>query len=235
MGETITIAAQDGHELAAYRAVPANVETNGARGGVVVVQEIFGVNIHIRDVCDRLAAAGFVALAPALFDRLERGVELDYDQAGIARGRGLVEDLGFDNAIRDVWAAAKVVHPEGRAGVVGFCWGGSVAWLANCRLCLTAASCFYGRHIVNFLHETPRRPAILHFGDKDPSIPLSDVDKIRSAFPELPVHLYPGAGHGFNCDRRADFHPDSAELAWGRTLDLFREVMHWNHPENPVT
>jgi len=216
MGKTITIAAEDGHRCDAYLA-----EAQGEmRGAVVVVQEIFGVNVHIRDVCDRFAAEGFSAIAPAVFERIERGVEYDYDEAGIEAGRDLIGKLGMDGPLKDIAAAAKAVRPGAKAGVVGFCWGGSVAWLAACRLDMGAAVGYYGRLIVDNLGEIPMCPTMLHFGDKDPMIPAEDVAAIRAAFPEIPVYAYP-AGHGFNCDRRADFDANSAAMAWQRTISFF--------------
>jgi carboxymethylenebutenolidase len=222
MGESIRLRAEDGHEFQAYRA-----DTPPPRkGGVVVVQEVFGVNPHIREVCDRFAELGYAAIAPALFDRIQPGVELDYDETGVAEGRGLVGELGWDAPMRDIWAAAKALRADGKVGVVGYCWGGSVAWLAACRLDVGCVSAYYGRHIVEFLDEKPRCPVILHFGAEDALIPLEDVRKVRMAYPDIPLYLYEGAGHGFNCDRRADFRPDTAATALQRTLALFATHLH---------
>lgn len=221
MGESVQLQAADGHRLTAYRAVPEEPE----KGGVVVVQEIFGVNAHIRDVCERFAALGYRAMAPALFDRLRPGVELDYDEAGITEGRELVTKLGWDKPMLDIRAAATSIRPDGKVAVVGYCWGGSVTWLAGCRLDVACAVPYYGRHIVELLNEMPRCPMILHFGAEDALIPLENVETIRAAFPDLPIHLYAGAGHGFNCDRRTDFRPEAARLALARTLELFGRVM----------
>jgi len=219
MGETIRLTASDGHPFDAYRA-----GTRGARkGGVVVVQEIFGVNAHIRDVCDRFAADGYEAIAPALFDRVRPGVELGYDEAGIEEGRELATAVGWDGPMLDIWAAATAIQPDGRVGVVGYCWGGTWAWLAGCRLGVGCVAAYYGRLIVDFLAERPRCPMIMHFGAEDATIPLDTVDKIRAACPEVPIHVYEGAGHGFNCDHRAAHHPAAATLALQRTLALFAE------------
>lgn len=217
MGEIIRVSASDGHALDAYKAEPQQEP----KGGVVVVQEIFGVNGHIRDVCDRFAAEGYVAVAPALFDRVHPHVELDYDEAGIAEGRELATAVGWDDPVADIRAAAEALRPDGRVGVVGYCWGGSWAWMAACRLHIAAAACYYGRHIVEHLDERPRCPVILHFGADDPTIPADVVARIRAAVPELPVHVYAGAGHGFNCDRRKDYRPDASRMALERTLALF--------------
>lgn len=188
-----------------------------ARSGVVLVQEIFGVNAHIRDVAARLAAAGHEVLAPSVCDPVEAGVELDYDEAGIARGRELVAALGFDLAVHIVEATAGALRGSGRdVAAMGFCWGGTVALLAAMRLALPAVS-YYGGRSVPFLDEPLRAPALLHFGERDPIIPPADVDLHREKLPSARLHVYP-AGHGFNCDRRADFDPQSTLLAWSRSL-----------------
>lgn len=219
MGETIRLEAGDGHAFSGYRAGAQGVR----KGGVVVVQEVFGINRHIRSVCDRFAAAGYEALAPALFDRLRPGVELDYDEAGITEGRALVSELGWDNPLSDIAAAAKALDPNGAVGVVGYCWGGSVSFLAACQPGVACVSAYYGRHIVEFLGETPRCPLILHFGAEDPLIPLENVERVRVALPDVPVYLYRDAGHGFNCDQRADYRPEAARVALERTLSLFAQ------------
>ena len=199
--------------------------TGPSRGAVIVVQEIFGVNAHISDIVGRLADAGFVALAPALMDRVEPSVELDYDDAGVARGRDLVARLGFDRAVDLVDSAATLLQAEGlRTGAVGFCWGGSVALLANTRLGLPAVS-YYGGRSVPFLGEPLRAPMLFHFGARDPIIPPADVQAHRDAYPQARAYVYEDAGHGFNCDRRADFHAASAAQAWTRTVDFFEDAL----------
>lgn len=217
MGEWIRLRAADGHAFAAWRADPAGIR----RGGVVVVQEIFGVNAHIRDVCDRFAEKGYAAIAPALFDRLQGGVDLGYDEAGVVAGRELVGRLGWDAPMGDILAAAEALRADAKVGVVGYCWGGSVTWLAGCRLDVACIAAYYGRHIVEFPDEHPRCPAILHFGAEDPLIPPENVAKVREANPDVPLFVYRGAGHGFNCDRRADYRPDVATAALEHTLALF--------------
>lgn len=217
MGGQIRLRAGDGVEFSAYRADPAGAR----RGAVVVIQEVFGVNVHIRDVCDRFAERGYAAIAPALFDRVRPGVELGYDEAGVTEGRALVTELGWDAPVGDVWAAAKALRADGQVGVVGYCWGGTIAWLAGCQLDVACIAAYYGRQIVDFLGEKPRCPAILHFGAEDPLIPAENIDKVAAAYPEVPLYRYAGAGHGFNCDRRPDFRPDAAATALQRTLDLF--------------
>lgn len=193
-----------------------------AAGRLVVVQEIFGVNAHMRAVVERFAAHGFSALAPALFDPVQTEVELGYDDAGFARGRELATELGFDRAVSIVGAAAKRLRAGGsRVGVVGYCWGGSVAYLANTRLGLPAVS-YYGARTVPFLGEALRAPMLFHFGADDASTPAADIDAHRKAQPDAELHVYPGAGHAF--DRGVDprhFHAESATLALRRTLDFF--------------
>jgi carboxymethylenebutenolidase len=193
-----------------------------AKGGIVVIQEIFGVNSHIRAVADRFAEAGFVAMAPALFDVLRPQAELGYDDAGVASGRELAAGVGFDSAIQIVAAAARWLHEAGhRVGAVGFCWGGTVAMLANTRLGLSSVA-YYGGRSVPFLTEAARAPMLFHFGERDPLIPPQDVEKHRLHHPEAIVHVYP-AGHGFNCDARRDYDPESAALAWRRSIDFLKE------------
>lgn len=221
MGDWIELTASDGHVLAAYRAAADGTP----RGGLVVIQEVFGVNGHIRAVCDGFAARGYDVIAPALFDRISRGVELGYDDDGIARGRELVGQLGWERPLIDIWAAALHLHPQGRVGVVGYCWGGTVTWLAACRLEIACAAAYYGRQIVDFPGEDPRCPTIAHFGAEDALIPLEAVERVRAANPAIPVHVYAGAGHGFDCDARADFRPEAAATAMERTLALFAETL----------
>jgi carboxymethylenebutenolidase len=218
MGHPVSIETQGGR-IGGWRADPPDP----ARGVVIVVQEIFGVNRHIREVTGRLAQHGFIAVAPAFFDHIDHGIELDYDEPGVARGRELVGQLGFDTVLADVAACERLMNDEGRVGVLGFCWGGTVAYLANTRLGLPAVS-YYGGRSVPFLHERLRAPMEFHFGENDPLIPPEDVAAHRQAHPEASFFIYP-AGHGFNCDQRADYHADSAALAMQRTADFFARVL----------
>lgn len=201
--------------ISAYRADP----DDRPRGGIVVVQEIFGVNAHIRSVVDDYARAGYVAIAPALFDLVENGVELGYDEAGVARGRGLAAEVGFERAVEGVASAAAAITSAGRCGVVGYCWGGTVAFLGATRLGLPAVV-YYGGRSLPFLHETARAALLFHFGERDPIIPPADRERHFALQPQAEFHVYP-AGHGFNCDRRADYDADSARLARERTLAFF--------------
>lgn len=193
------------------------------KGALVVVQEIFGVNSHIRQVCDTFAAHGYVAIAPAFFDHFEHGVELEYDADGAKRGKELVGRLGFERALEDIDAAASVIQEAGKVGVVGYCWGGSAAFLANTRLSMPAVS-YYGARTAPFLDEQLDAPMMFHFGDHDASIPAETIDLHRSKQPTAELHVYP-AGHGFNCDQRADYDEASATLALDRTLSFLRRAL----------
>ncbi|MEZ5462146.1 dienelactone hydrolase family protein [Dokdonella sp.] len=214
MGSRITIGSDGMQCIGAYLAQPEHAP----RGGIVVAQEIFGVNAHIRSLVDRFAAHGYCAIAPAFFDHLETGVELDYDAQGVARGRVLVDGLDLDTVMADVASAADAIGSAGRIAVIGYCWGGTVALLAACRLGLPAVS-YYGARNVAYLDEGSRAALQFHFGERDQSIPAMAVQRHREAFPEAEVFVYP-AGHGFNCDRRKDYDEPSATLAARRTLDF---------------
>lgn len=218
MGQTVTLTAADGHRLAAYRADPAGQP----RGAIVVLQEIFGVNPHIRSVADRFAAQGYATVAPALFDRVEAGVELGYDAQGIDAGRDIRAKIALPATLADTEAAIDYARQFGKVAVIGYCWGGSLAFFAATRLTgLAAAVGYYGAMIAQHASERPNVPTLLHFGDHDPGIPLSDVARIRAAQPDLPIHVY-HAGHGFSCDARASYDAASAKLALERTLDFLR-------------
>ena len=205
-------------QVSAWRAEPSGTPL----GSIVVIQEIFGVNAHIRNVADDFATQGYVALAPAYFDVIETGVELDYDTDGIAKGRELITELGLEAAV-DITAAAvrELAKIGGKVGTVGYCWGGTVALLAALRLGLPSAS-YYSARNVPFLQETPRAPVIFHVGERDASIPPEMVALHREHLPQMPLHTYP-AGHGFNCNVRADYDAPSAALARQRTLAFFSE------------
>ena len=214
MSESIRLTAEDGHEMDAYLAGPAGTP----KAGLVICQEIFGVNQHMRTVVDRFANAGYLTVAPALFDRVKQGVELGYDQEDKITGRAVRAGVTFDAAVMDVEAGRKAVESAGKIGVVGYCWGGSVAWMAACRLPVAVAVCYYGGQIYDNRHETPGCPVTMHFGLRDTSIPNEHVTEIRAAHPTAEVFLYP-SGHGFNCDHREDFDPHSADQALERTLN----------------
>ncbi|MBN8728812.1 MAG: dienelactone hydrolase family protein [Xanthomonadales bacterium] len=217
MGHTINISTPRMQCIGAYVA-----EAEGTpKGGLVVVQEIFGVNAHIRSVVDRFAALGYTAIAPAFFDHVESGVELAYDRSGFARGRHLAGEIPFDLALEDVGSAAEAIASAGRIGCVGYCWGGTVAFLAAARLGMPAVS-YYGARNVQFLGEPLKAPVMFHFGGKDKSIPPEAVERHRETYPDAEVYVYPEAGHAFNRDVDPEAHETaSATLALERSLAFF--------------
>jgi len=217
LGQHLTLTASDGHTLGAYRADPAGTP----KGGIVVIQEIFGVNSHIRNVTDRFAAEGYVAIAPALFDRQERNFESGYSPDEIAHARKFIANPDWDAMLRDTQAAIDAIKSAGPVAIVGFCMGGSIAFLAATRLSgLAAAVGYYGGAIARNADEKPKVSVQLHFGAQDQGIPLSDVEIIREKRPEIEVHVYDEAGHGFGCDERSAYHKPSAELAGSRTRNF---------------
>lgn len=219
--ETIELSATDGHRLAAFVAHP-----DGApRGALVVVQEIFGVNSHIRAIAEGYAADGYLAIAPALFDRVQRGTELGYEGPDRSLGMQLKGAVDNDAALQDIAAALAHVAPAGRAGIVGYCWGGLLAWLAACRLDgLSAAICYYGGGMTQPQHAqlAPRVPVLAHFGERDAHIPVEGVRAFAAAQPGVAVYTYP-ADHGFNCDQRGSHEPASARQARERSLAFLRQ------------
>ncbi len=218
MGKMIELTAGDGHKLAAYRADPAGKP----RGGVVVIQEIFGVNSHIRSVADGYAAEGYLAIAPAMYDRARRNYETGYTQEDIQAGVAIMQKLNWDQTMLDTKAAIEAAKSAGKVGIVGYCWGGTVAWVAAARLAgLACAAPYYGGSIPNFIAEQPKCPVMFHFGEQDHSITLEQAKKVAAAHPGATTHYYP-AGHGFNCDQRGSYDAASAKLARDRTVQFFR-------------
>jgi carboxymethylenebutenolidase len=216
MGETIQLKSADGFSFSAYIAGPAN-----ATKGVVVVQEIFGVNHHIRSMADRFAAEGYAVVAPAVYDRVQREVELGYTQADIDKGREIRMKLSDADLMKDIEAAAGRLAGK-KLGIVGYCFGGTVAWWGATRTTkFSAASCWYGGGIPGTKNETPHCAVQMHFGEKDASIPMTDVDAVRAAQPKVEVYVYEGAQHGFGCDERASYSKPDYELAQKRTLEFF--------------
>ena len=210
MGKDITLTASDGFELGGYRADPAEKP----KAAIVVIQEIFGVNHHIRSVCDRLAAEGYVAVAPAIFDRTEPDFQCGYSPDEIATARKFIADPDWAAMLRDTQAAIDAVKDVGPVGIIGFCLGGSIAYAAATRLSgLSAAVGYYGGAVVRFADDKPNVPTQLHFGGNDAGIPLADVETIRGKRPEVEIFVYPGAAHGFGCDERASYDKPSADLA----------------------
>jgi carboxymethylenebutenolidase len=227
MSETVKLTARDGHQLDAYVAKP----TGTPLSGLVVIQEIFGVNAHIRSVTNNFAKHGFFAVAPALFDRVERNVELSYEGADMQKGMSIVQRLNIDQALADVDAALTYAKEQtGKpAAVVGYCYGGSLAWLSATRLNPVAVIGYYGGQIARFVTENPRVPIQLHFGRQDTHIPQADVAKIQEAHPEVQVYWY-DAGHGFNCDARQSYNEAASRQALDRTINFLKE-----HIQEPVT
>jgi carboxymethylenebutenolidase len=219
MSKTLTLTAEDGHTLDAYVAEPANPNGNA----VVIIQEIFGVNAHIRRVTDDYAREGYWAIAPALFDRVERGIEIGYGPEDMKRGMEIRAKVAIEDAVTDVAAAveraAEQVGGNKKVAVVGYCWGGTLAWLAATRLEIGAAVGYYGGMIRKYASEVPAAPVMLHFGKLDKHIPMSEIDAIRAQQPAVPVFVY-DADHGFNCDARSSYEPASAKLAKERTLEF---------------
>ena len=216
MGKMIRLKARDGHELDAYVAEPKGKP----RGGIVVVQEIFGVTDHIKRVADQYAAEGYRAIAPAMFDRIKRGITLPYTE--IEQGRAYMQQLKWPDTLADVDAAADAVRDAGAAAIVGYCWGGTVAHVAASELHFDAAISYYGGGVARMLDKKPRCPIIYHFGDQDGAIPMADIQKIIAAYPNATVHVYRGAGHGFNCDERASYSAADARVAFNRSIEFLR-------------
>jgi carboxymethylenebutenolidase len=218
MSKVVKLQASDGHELDAYVAQPDGKPW----GGLVVIQEIFGVNQHIRSVADRFAQEGFYAVAPALFDRVQRNLELTDAGEDMQKGMAAAQKINIDDAVKDVDAALQYAAKEtGKpAGVVGYCYGGTLAWLSATRLAPAAAVGYYGGHIARFAGERPRVPVMLHFGKHDNHIPQADVEKVQAAHPEVEIYWY-DAGHAFNNDTRASYNEAAATEAIARTLAFF--------------
>lgn len=221
MSDTTTIKAADDHVLDLYVARPAAAPI----AGLVVLQEIFGINRHIRSVADGYARDGYLAVAPALFDRVEKNVELTYEGEDAKRGMSLLQQTDVAKALTDVDAAIAFARAETgkKVGVIGYCFGGLLAWLSATRLRPDAAVGYYAGGIGGYAAEIPCAPVELHFGRLDTHIPAEQVEKVQAAHPEVKIHRYEGAGHGFNCDMRPAYEPTAAALARSRSLSFLRE------------
>lgn len=220
MGANVMLASADGFELGAYVAEPEGA----AKGAVVVIQEIFGVNQHIREVTDGYAASGYYAIAPKIFDRIDRDIELGYEDADMGAGIDLAfQKLDHALALADIQTAINHAGAHGKVGVVGYCFGGLLTWLSACTLeGVAAAASYYGGGVAGQMDKSPKCPTIMHFGELDAHIPMSDVETVKAAQPDTPVYVY-DADHGFNCDHRGSYNAAAAELALQRTLGLFSE------------
>jgi carboxymethylenebutenolidase len=218
MGHDVTLTASDNFKLGAYRADPAGTP----KGAIVVIQEIFGVNHHIRAVTDRFAKEGYVAIAPAVFDRISPNFQCGYSPEEVAEARKYVAKPDFDAMLRDVQAAVDAVKSAGPVGVVGFCLGGTLAYRSATQLSgIKAAVGYYGGGVAGVADQKPKVPTMLHFGEKDAGIPMTDVEAIKAKRPEVEVFVYPDALHGFHCDERPSYNKEASEAAWPRTLDFF--------------
>ena len=222
MGKFIELKAADGHNLAAYIATPAGKP----RGGVIVIPEIFGVNSHIRQVTDGFAADGYLAVAPAMFDRARRNYDTGYSQPEIEAGVAIMQKLDWKQSMLDVQAAIAEAAKGGKVGIVGYCYGGTVSWMAAARVSgLACAVPYYGGGMHGLIGERPKIPVMCNFGEADQSPTLAQAKEIAAAHPAITAHFYPGAGHGFNCDQRGSWNPEAAKLARQRTLEFFRKQL----------
>jgi len=219
MGKMIELTAADGHKFSAYRADPAGKP----RGALIVIMEIFGVNSHIKAVTDSYAADGYLAIAPASFDRVQRGLDVGYTPADIEIARPLMQKMNLDDAVKDVTAALNEVKSAGKTGIVGYCWGGTCTWKSASSVPgLACAVAYYGGGIPGLIGEKPQCPVMFQWGETDHSIPLEKAKEVAAAHSSQIHYFYP-AGHGFNCDQRGSYHADSATLARTRTLECLRK------------
>jgi carboxymethylenebutenolidase len=221
MSEFVKLKAEDGHEFDAWVAKPQGEPI----GGLVVVQEIFGVNQHVRAVTDSFANNGFLAVAPAIFDRHERGLDIGYGEADRQKAMSFIPRLNIDDILKDTAATLAYVREQTgkKAGVVGYCLGGTVAWLSATRLGADVAVGYYGGMISKFAEEQPQCPVMLHYGALDAHIGPEERQKVISAHPDLPIFVYEGADHGFNCDMRSSYNPDASKMARERTLEFLKK------------
>ena len=220
MGKFIELKSSDGHKFAAYLAEPAGK----ARGGMVMIPEIFGVNSHIKQVADGYAADGYRAVAPAMFDRAQRNYDTGYSQPEIQAGVAIMQKLDWTQSMLDVQAAIAEAGKAGKVGIVGYCYGGTVSWMAAARASgLACAVPYYGGGMHGLIGEKPKVPVMCNFGELDQSPTLEQAKQIAAAHPEIVAHFYAGAGHGFNCDQRGSWNADAAKLARSRTLEFFRK------------
>ena len=220
MGKLIELKSADGHTFAAFVAMPAGKP----RGGVVVIPEIFGVNSHIQQVTDGFAADGYLAVAPAMFDRVQRNYDTGYSQPEIQAGVAIMQKLDAKQSMMDVQAAIAEAAKAGKVGIVGYCYGGTVSWMAAARARGLACSVpYYGGGMHDLIGEKPKVPVMCNFGETDHSPTLAQAKEIVAAHPEISAHFYAGAGHGFNCDQRGSWNAEAAKLARSRTVEFFRK------------
>jgi len=209
----------DGFMFDAYHARPKIAP----KAGIVVAQENFGVNAHIREVCDGFAEDGYEVIAPALYDRVEKNVELGYEQADREYGRKIRSKLGWDSPVKDINTCIEILRQGvSKVGIVGYCWGGTMAWIAASRLTVDCAVGYYGSQMFQFLGEAPNCSVMTHFGEDDASVDLENINQINHFYPEVVVHTYPQADHGFNCNHRKSYDEKNAAIARQRTMDFFK-------------
>tara|TARA_B100000989_G_C19356066_1_gene391229 strand:- start:44 stop:709 length:666 start_codon:yes stop_codon:yes gene_type:complete len=213
MNEILEISAKDNHQFSAYISQPLEKP----KAGIVIIQEIFGVNAHIKEVTDLYASKGYLCIAPSLFDRIEKNITLNYDEKGVSKGRNLKE-LCDKDSLKDIEASISVVSSAGKVGVIGYCWGGSLSWRIGCESSnLSASVCYYGGEIPKLKYLRPKCNVLTHFGEIDKGIPIKDVKIFEKERPEVLSYTYP-ADHGFNCDHRSQFNKKCADIAHERTL-----------------
>jgi carboxymethylenebutenolidase len=223
----IELTAGDAHKFSAYRADPAGTP----KGAVVIIQEIFGVNPHIRKLADSFAAKGYVAIAPSLFDRVKAGVELGYDESSLAEGLGFVKQVGTQGALGDIQATVDAVRSAGKVAIVGYCWGGYLAYISANRISgIACAIGYYGGGIVDDYREKRKVPTLLHFAENDPLIPFEEVIQFRAHRPDVSAFSYPGGSHGFNCDERDTYNEEAAQKALDRTLFWISQYVEGQAP-----
>ena len=213
----IQITARDGHTAAAYVARPIGKP----RGGIVIAQEMYGITGYLCQICEFYAMHGYLTIAPALYDRRQRGLVLEYSKTDHDLAQRIYKDWNWGLALDDLDAGKSVVSAAGQVAMVGFCWGGTLAWLAACRRDYAAAVAYYGSMMPDFAREAARCPVIAHIGTDDTTMPPHRVESFHSAQPNVPINMYPGAGHGFDNSSRTDrFHPDACTLARERTIEF---------------
>ena len=218
MNEFIEVNAKDKHQFTAYISQPLSKP----QAGVVIIQEIFGVNTHIKEITDLFASKGYLCIAPALFDRIEKNVTLHYDEIGVSKGRNLKE-LCDKDALTDIEASISVVSSAGKVGVIGYCWGGSLSWRIGCESSnLSASVCYYGGDIPKLKDLKPNCNVLTHFGELDKGIPINEVKIFEKTKPEVLTYTYP-ADHGFNCDHRSQYNKVCADIALDRTLKFLEK------------
>jgi len=216
MGNMIQLTAADGHKFSAYRAEPKGKP----KGAIIVVMEIFGVNSHIKKVTDEYAADGYLAIAPAMFDRVHPGLDVGYGPEDLEIGRAAMKKVSLDDAMKDITATMKNIESAGKIGIVGYCWGGTAAWKAACNLPgITCAAPYYGGGIPGLTAEKPKCPVMFHWGETDHSIPLEKAKEVAAAHTDQTHHFY-AAGHGFNCDQRGSYSAEASKVARERTLEF---------------